>query len=87
MFSQEDLARYRAFKVVMNQAKFDIQGNAVIAAASLFAWFGELEKKIEGSIEAPPLVGKLVESPFSDLGLDLEPKQKQRKSKGRMNAD
>lgn len=86
MFSKEDIARYRAFKVVMNQAKFDIQGNAVIAAASLFAWFNDLEKKIEACIEPKPIIAKEVKSPFSDVGVEPTSAKKSRRAKGESDA-
>lgn len=81
MFSREDLAKFKAFKGVMNQAKFDIQGNAVLAAASLFAWFHDLEKKIEASIPQPPVSGKEIKEPIATLGEKPISKKRGRKPK------
>lgn len=85
MFSKEDLAKFKAFKGVMNQAKFDIQGSAVLAAASLFAWFYDLERKIEAGISQGPLVGKELSSPIEPM--DYQPDKKKRGRKPKVTID
>ena len=50
MFVKDDFVRYTALKKVIHDAKFEIKGEATIVVASLFQWFNELGKKIEGSM-------------------------------------
>ena len=54
MFSKEDLAKYRAFKVLMDSASYNVKGEAAPMVASLFAWYAGLEKKIAENIECAP---------------------------------
>ena len=58
MIKEEDLKKYRAFKLIMNKSKFDITGESAIIVGSLFAWFNELEKRFEDSLK--PLEPKQV---------------------------
>jgi len=46
MFKKEDLLRYQGMKKIIAEGEFSIKGEAVIATASFFLWFNELEKKI-----------------------------------------
>jgi hypothetical protein len=47
MFTNEDVQKYRALRECVKLGKFDLEGKAVVAAASLFHWFYvELEQKI-----------------------------------------
>jgi hypothetical protein len=85
MFSKEDLAKFKAFKGVMNQAKFDIQGSAVLAAASLFAWFYDLERKIESGISHGAIISKELTSPIESI--DNKPEKKKRGRKTRVASD
>lgn len=56
-FKDEDLQKYAAMKAVIKQGDFKIRGDAVIMAASLFAWFEGIEFKIKHSIEESKKVG------------------------------
>ena len=41
--------KYKQFKTIVNKVKVELQGDAVIVAASLFQWFNELELKLTQS--------------------------------------
>lgn len=68
MFIKEDLARYRALKKAIESGDFQIKGNAVIPAASLFAWFERLEKKIQDYIDKKEKNEKKKKSKHDPLG-------------------
>lgn len=70
MFTQEDLAKYKAFKTVLEQGNFDIKGNATIAVASLFVWYNSLEKRIIEDVTKQTQELKLeeVKQPIKKLG-------------------
>lgn len=46
MFTEDDLAKYRAFKLIINHADIEIKGNAIEKAGEAFKWFYDLEKKL-----------------------------------------
>lgn len=50
-FAQDDLQKFEMFKTLVNKTKIEIQGDAVITAASLIQWFYGLKNKIEIAIE------------------------------------
>ena len=50
-FEDKDLELYMAFKSVIEQGDFKIKGNAVMGAASLFAWYLGIEGKIRGTLD------------------------------------
>jgi len=63
-FDKDDLVKLKQFNTVVANGSFDLKGNAVIHAASLFQWFVGLEKKIDGAIkrqvlDSIPKSGKL----------------------------
>ena len=66
MFTKEDLGKFVCFKKIISQGDFEIKGEAVIAAASLFDWFNKLEKVIVDNInkaEKKPAVFKPLGAP------------------------
>ena len=54
MFTEEDLKKYMAFKNIVGQGKFEIRGEAIIMASSLFQWFDELGSKIHEQVYPKP---------------------------------
>lgn len=46
MFTEDDLAKYRAFKLIIGQSDISIKGNAIEKAGEAFKWFNDLEKKL-----------------------------------------
>ena len=46
MITKDDLSKYKAFKTLVNKSKIEMQGDAVLLAASLMQWFNELENKL-----------------------------------------
>lgn len=49
MFTKDDELKYKAFKSVIEKAKFDIEGRAILPVAQLLKWFYELEGKIKAT--------------------------------------
>jgi hypothetical protein len=62
--TKEDLIKYQAFKKVLNEGDFTVKGQAILAVASLFHWYNNLETEIKKAIEPPkacshkPIKGK-----------------------------
>lgn len=50
----EDVKVAKALKNLVLQGKFEIRGDAVRMAGSLFTWFDNLDARIEETIKAPP---------------------------------
>lgn len=55
MFVKDDELKYKAFKVVLHKANFEVKGEAAIAVASLFQWFNSLEEKIKKAVAEPQI--------------------------------
>lgn len=55
MFTEDDLKKLKAFKAIIDSGGFEMKGNAVLMAASLFIWFNGLEKKIMDYLNPKPL--------------------------------
>lgn len=51
MFKEEDLQKFLYLKNLIGEAKFDIDGKAVITASACFTWFEQLEIKIRNEIQ------------------------------------
>lgn len=51
MFTDQDLKNHQAFARVLDEAKFDIEGKAVIPAAMLIRWYVDLGAKIKDAID------------------------------------
>lgn len=52
---QEDLAKHAALKSVMSKGEFRINGEAILAVASLFDWFNKLPQTM---VNKPEVVNK-----------------------------
>ena len=52
MITNDDLKRYDAFMMIINEGKFDIEGRAVISTALLIKWYMDLRPKLFDAIEA-----------------------------------
>lgn len=64
-FSESDLVKYEQFKTLVSKTKVEIQGDAVIMAASLMQWFYGLKEKIEHAVNQAKLNEmKLKEEPI-----------------------
>lgn len=50
MFTKDDLAKFRAFRHIVLQGKYEFEGKAAITAATLFDWFLKLEGRLEQAI-------------------------------------
>lgn len=50
----EDVKVAKAFKNIVLQGKFEIKGDAVRMAGSLFAWFDNLDLRIAETIKPEP---------------------------------
>jgi hypothetical protein len=51
MITNDDLKRYDAFLMIVNEGKFDIEGRAVISTALLIKWYMELRPKLLKAVE------------------------------------
>lgn len=50
----EDVKVAKTFKNLVLQGKFELKGDAVRMAGSLFAWFDNLDLRIAETIKPPP---------------------------------
>lgn len=60
MFKEEDLQKFLYLKNLIGEAKFDIDGKAVITASACFTWFEQLEIKIRNEIQKEEKKGQKV---------------------------
>jgi len=51
MLTKEDLIKIKQMKSLLNQAKFELKGDAVHAVSSLKLWFENLEPRLEESLK------------------------------------
>jgi len=51
--NSEDLKMHKAFKNLMNSAKFEVKGDAVFMMASLYSWFDSIGVRMEEHFEPP----------------------------------
>jgi len=53
-----DYKNYLALKAVINQGKFEIQGEAIVTVASLLSWYDKLEPKFKSNEINKPIIKK-----------------------------
>lgn len=51
---KNDVALCKAFKSIVLEGKFEVQGKALAQVGALFRWIDDLDKRIEETIKAPP---------------------------------
>lgn len=71
MFTKDDLIKLKAFKSIVEQGDFQINGKAVVTVGVLFKWFLDLEKRIEAE-----LLQKEIESNIKVVKVKKEPIKK-----------
>jgi len=71
----------RAFKNVILQGKFEVQGAAQATVGSLFTWFSDLDKRIEETLKAPPGPPIIRQLSEDELTVAKEAHEKEKKEK------
>jgi hypothetical protein len=54
-FENDDLVKLKQFRAILNEAIFEVKGNATLGVASLFVWYDKLESKIDGALKQQAL--------------------------------
>lgn len=55
--SKEDIANMRMMKVVLDEAKFEVKGDAILSIARLLLWHKDLEDRMVKSLTVETLAG------------------------------
>jgi len=50
-FDKDDLIKLKMLDKILSKAIYELEGNAVMEAASLFSWFGTLGAKMDGALK------------------------------------
>lgn len=50
-FDKDDIQKFKQLNSILASGDFNLKGNAVLYAASLFQWFTGLEAKIDGALK------------------------------------
>lgn len=50
-FTEDDLIKHKKLGLVLAKGKFEVEGGAVIACASLFHWYESLKVKMEDAMK------------------------------------
>lgn len=72
--TSKDVELLRAFRSIILQGKFDVQGSACSQVGSLFQWFASLDKRLEETLKPPP-----PEAIRKEVGIDAPEEKKKAK--------
>lgn len=63
--SREDLAFIKTTRKIVNEAKFEVEGQAVATVAACLRWMAQLEGRFEKDLETGP--PELVKEPIEQM--------------------
>ena len=78
---KRDAAMCKAFKNIVLQGKFEVQGAAQATVGSLFQWFNDLDKRIEETLKpipGPPIIRQMSEGELTEAR-EAHAKEKKKK--------
>jgi len=68
LFTKDDVAKFNAFKKVLDSGEFKIKGDAGLMIGVLFKWFADLGQVIEKDANTPKKIQGKITKPKEENG-------------------